>query len=104
MLVSIAAVALAACGSSGSGGDDASDGPLRIGAIPDQDPEQLARLHGSLAGYLSEELQTEVEYVPVTDYAAAVSLFAAGDLDLVWFGGLTGVQARLQTPDSVVVA
>ena len=28
----------------------------------------------------------KVEYVPVVDYASAVSLFRAGDLDLVWFG------------------
>ena len=26
------------------------------------------------------------------------------DLDLVWFGGLSGVQARLQTPNSIVIA
>lgn len=45
-----------------------------------------------------------MEYVPVVDYAASVTLFRTGDLDLVWFGGLTGVQARLQTPDSVIVA
>lgn len=40
----------------------------------------------------------------MNDYAAAVSLFRAGDLDLVWFGGLTGVQARLQTPGATVLA
>jgi phosphonate transport system substrate-binding protein len=84
----------------------ASDEPrvLRIGAIPDQDPEKLARLHGGIAEYLASALDAEVEYVPVTDYAAAVTLFSTGDLDLVWFGGLTGVQARLQTPGAVVLA
>jgi phosphonate transport system substrate-binding protein len=40
----------------------------------------------------------------VADYPAAVSQFRAGDLDLVWFGGLTGVQARLQTPGAMVLA
>jgi phosphonate transport system substrate-binding protein len=40
----------------------------------------------------------------VTDYAAAVSAFATGDLDLVWFGGLTGVQARLQAPAARAIA
>jgi phosphonate transport system substrate-binding protein len=34
----------------------------------------------------------------VTDYAASVTAFKVGDLDMVWFGGLTGVQARLQVP------
>ena len=33
-----------------------------------------------------------------------MSLFRTGDLDLVWFGGLTGVQARLQTPGAEPVA
>ena len=37
-----------------------------------------------------------VEYKPVTDYAASVTAFRIGDLDLAWFGGLTGVQACLQ--------
>ena len=32
----------------------------------------------------------------MTEYEAAVTAFRVGDLDLVWFGGLTGVQARLQ--------
>lgn len=70
--------------------------PLKIGAIPDQDPEKLQRLYATVAGYLEKELGIPVEYVPVTDYTAAVTLFKVGDLDLVWFGGLTGVQARLQ--------
>ncbi len=99
------AAVLAACGQASSASDPGEPtGPLRIGAIPDQDPEVLQRLYGTVASSMSEELDLDVEYVPVTDYAAAVSLFRTGDLDLVWFGGLTGVQARLQTPDSVPVA
>jgi phosphonate transport system substrate-binding protein len=70
--------------------------PFVIGAIPDQDPEELQRRFGLLAGYLEQELGVPVEYKPVTDYAASVTAFRVGDLDLVWFGGLTGVQARLQ--------
>ncbi len=77
---------------------------LKISAIPDQDPEKLTTLYGLVSGYLASALGVEVEYVPVTDYAASVSLFRAGDLDLVWFGGLTGVQARLQTDGAVIVA
>lgn len=70
--------------------------PLVIGAIPDQEPQELQRLYGQVSEYLSEALGVPVEYLPVTDYTAAVSLFRIGDLDLVWYGGLTGVQARLQ--------
>ncbi|MGY1820960.1 putative selenate ABC transporter substrate-binding protein [Geodermatophilus sp. SYSU D00079] len=82
----------------------AEAGPLRIGAIPDQDPELLQRLYGTVADSMSAALDLDVEYHPVTDYGAAVSLFRTGDLDLVWFGGLTGVQARLQTPGAEPIA
>ncbi|WP_413743961.1 putative selenate ABC transporter substrate-binding protein [Synechococcus sp. MIT S9451] len=77
---------------------------LRIGAIPDQNPEKLNRLYGLLAQELSQKLQVPVRYVPVSNYPAAVSAFRTGGLDVVWFGGLTGVQARLQTPGATVLA
>ena len=94
-------VALSGC--SGSATDGATS-PLRIGAIPDQNPEKLNRLYSTLSDELSDQLDVEVKYVPVSNYAAAVSAFRSGSLDLVWFGGLTGVQARLQTPGSQVLA
>ena len=77
---------------------------LQIGAIPDQNPEKLNRLYGTLSEELSEKLDVPVRYGPVSNYAAAVSAFRTGSLDLVWFGGLTGVQARLQTPGARVLA
>ena len=77
---------------------------LRISAIPDQNPEKLNRLYGQVAQQLSKQLGVPVQYVPVIDYAAAVSAFRTGNLDLVWFGGLTGVQARLQKPGAQVIA
>lgn len=92
-------VVAAACG--GDGGGEAT---FTIGAIPDQDPEKLQRTYGELATYLEESLGVSVEYVPVTDYAAAVTAFRVGELDMVWFGGLTGVQARLQVPGAHAVA
>lgn len=78
--------------------------PLIAGAIPDQDPEKLQRLYGKVTAYLSQELDVPVEYKPVTDYTAAVTAFKVGDLDLVWFGGLTGTQARLQVPGAEAIA
>ena len=77
---------------------------LRISAIPDVTPERLKEINSTVAKYLASKLDVNVEFVPVADYPAAVSLFRTGDLDLVWFGGLTGVQARLQTPGSTVLA
>ncbi|GAB3364243.1 putative selenate ABC transporter substrate-binding protein [Modestobacter lapidis] len=97
----VLAAGLAACGDRTSlvaAAPSGSTGRLSIGAIPDQDPEVLQRLYRTVADSMSGALDLDVAYQPVTDYAAAVSLFRTGDLDLVWFGGLTGVQARLQTP------
>ncbi|MBE9181458.1 putative selenate ABC transporter substrate-binding protein [Oculatella sp. LEGE 06141] len=97
---------LAACtpDSSSSSNEDAATQPLVTSAIPDQDPEKLQRLYSKLADYLETELGVPVEYKPVTDYAAAVTAFRVGDLDMVWFGGLTGVQARLQVPGAEAIA
>ncbi|MEM7272458.1 MAG: putative selenate ABC transporter substrate-binding protein [Actinomycetota bacterium] len=80
------------------------DGELVIGAIPDQDPEILARNYQLVADYLAEEVGVDVRFEPVTEYDAAVTAFRVGDLDLAWFGGLTGVQARLQVDGADAIA
>jgi phosphonate transport system substrate-binding protein len=77
---------------------------LRISAIPDVAPERLKEINSTMAAYLAKKLGVKTEFVPVVDYPAAVSLFRTGDLDLVWFGGLTGVQARLSTPGAQLLA
>ena len=76
---------------------------LRIGAIPDQNQEFLDRRFNLFSSKLSKELDIKVKYIPVFNYVAAVSGFRMKDLDLVWFGGLSGVQARLQTPNSIIL-
>lgn len=103
-----AALALAACGDDAedeAGGKSGASKPtLTIGAIPDQDPQELQRLYGTVAKHLSKTLDVKVEYKPVTDYTAAVTAFRVGDLDLVWFGGLTSVQAQEQVEGAIPVA
>jgi phosphonate transport system substrate-binding protein len=93
-------LALVACGKDAA----TSKQPLPISAIPDQDPERLQRLYGGVATYLSKELGVPVSYKPVTDYTASVTAFKVGELDMVWYGGLTGVQARLQVPGAHAIA
>lgn len=98
---------LTACSSNPVGSSSTTGGTkatLVTGAIPDQDPEKLQRQYSKLATYLEKELGVPVEYKPVTDYTAAVTAFKVGDLDLVWFGGLTGVQARLQVDGAEAIA
>lgn len=99
---------LAACSPKTTGNSATTGGTqsktLAIGAIPDQDPQKLQRQYDKLAAYLQKELGVPVKYKPVTDYTAAVTAFKVGDLELVWFGGLTGVQARLQVPGAEAIA
>ncbi len=96
---------LAACSPDSSGNSSGkSQDPLVVGAIPDQDPQKLQRQYEKLATYLEQELGVPIEYKPVVDYAAAVTAFKVGELELVWFGGLTGVQARLQVPGAEAIA
>lgn len=95
-LLLVPSLLLAGCGAAPTEEASAVQRPLVISAIPDQDPEKLQRLYESLASYLSTELGVPVIYEPVVDYTASVTAFKVGDLDLVWYGGLTGVQARLQ--------
>ncbi len=73
-------------------------------AIPDQDESQLQERFGAIGEYLSEALDMEVRYVPVKSYAAAVSAFRNNQVQLAWFGGLSGVQARARVPGSKALA
>ena len=77
---------------------------LKIGAIPDQNQDVLNKRFNLFSKVLSKELNVKVRYVPVINYVSAVTGFRTKDLDLVWFGGLSGVQARLQTPNAIVIA
>jgi phosphonate transport system substrate-binding protein len=63
----------------------------------------LEERFGSVAEHLSNELDIDVAYVPVTDYATLVTAFKNGDITLAWFGGLTGLQALSFTPDAIPI-
>jgi phosphonate transport system substrate-binding protein len=73
-------------------------------AIPDQDEARLQERFGKVATYLTEELGVEAKYVPVKSYAAAVTAFRNDQVQLAWFGGLSGVRARLLVDGSEAIA
>jgi phosphonate transport system substrate-binding protein len=99
-LVLIVFLGVMACGSTSEG----EGRVLYIGGIPDQDASVLQARFNIMAEYLSEQAGIPVRYHPSVDYAAVVTAYRQGDLHLVWFGGLTGVQARLVTPGSIAFA
>jgi phosphonate transport system substrate-binding protein len=75
---------------------------LRITAIPDESPTELARKAAPLIKYLEGKLGMKVEYTPVTDYAAAVETLVNRKVDLAWFGGFTFVQANVRSGGKVI--
>ena len=77
---------------------------LYFSAIPDDDETRLQERFGKVADYLEEALGVPVAYVPVKDYAASVTAFRNDQIQLAWFGGLSGVQARRMVPGSRAIA
>ena len=73
-------------------------------AIPDQDEARLRERFDKISAYLSKELGVETKYVPVKSYAAAVTAFRNNQVQLAWFGGLSGVRARKLVPGSKAIA
>jgi phosphonate transport system substrate-binding protein len=73
-------------------------------AIPDEDETKLVERFRGIADYLEEKLDVDVRYVPVKSYAAAISAFRNNQVQLAWFGGLSGVQARSLVPGSQAIA
>lgn len=73
-------------------------------AIPDADESRLQQRFNKVAVYLSEKLNVDVKYIPVKSYGAAVTAFRNDQVQLAWFGGLSGVRARTLVPGSEAIA
>ena len=73
-------------------------------AIPDQDETKLKERFSKLAVYLTKELNVDVKFVPVKSYSASIAAFRNNQVQLAWFGGLSGVKARIVVPGSIAIA
>jgi phosphonate transport system substrate-binding protein len=80
----------------------ASDGVLRVSAIPDEAPTELQRKFAPLGKYLEAQTGMKVSFVPVSDYAAVVESLAMKKIDMAWLGGFTFVQAKLRTNGTAI--
>jgi len=99
-LIALAALTLAT--SFTAHAQTATPGVLRVTAIPDESPTELARKFAPLGAYLESKLGMKVEWTPVTDYAAAVETLVNRKVDLAWFGGFTFVQANVRSNGRVI--
>lgn len=77
---------------------------LYFTAIPDEDETRLEERFNKVADYLAEELDVDVRFVPVKSYAASITAFRNNQVQLAWFGGLSGVKARDRVPGSEAIA
>ena len=77
---------------------------LTFTAIPDEDETRLEERFSKVAEYLSAELDVDVRFVAVKSYAASITAFRNNQVQLAWFGGLSGVRARERVPGSEAIA
>jgi len=75
---------------------------LRVTTIPEESASEQQRKFAPLVKYLERQLGMKVEFTPVTDYPAAVEALVNRQVELVWFGGFTFVQAKIRSGDKVV--
>ena len=75
---------------------------FKVTTIPEEAATEQTRKFGPLAKYLESKLGVKVEFTPVNDYAAAVEALVNKQVDLVWFGGFTHVQAQLRSGGKVI--
>ena len=75
---------------------------LRVTTIPEEAATEQMRKFGPLTKYLERTLGTKVDFVPVNDYPAAVEALVNKQVDLVWFGGFTYVQAQIRSGGKII--
>ena len=75
---------------------------FRVTTIPEEAATEQIRKFTPIAQYLEKKLGVKVEFIPVTDYPAAVEAMVNKKIDLVWFGGFTYVQASIRSKGRVI--
>jgi len=75
---------------------------LRVTTIPEEAATEQVRKFGPLVKYLERTLGMKVEFTPVNDYPAAVEALVNKQVDLVWFGGFTHVQAQIRSGGKII--
>jgi len=75
---------------------------LRVTTIPEEAATEQMRKFGPLARYLERQLGMKVEFTPVNDYPAAVEALVNKQVDVVWFGGFTHVQAQIRSGGKII--
>lgn len=75
---------------------------FKVTTIPEEAATEQVRKFGPIVKYLESKLGMKVEFIPVNDYPAAVEAMVNKNVDMVWFGGFTFVQASVRSGGKVV--
>ena len=75
---------------------------LRVTTIPEEVATEQIRKFGPLTKYLERTVGMKVDFVPVNDYPAAVEALVNKQVELVWFGGFTYVQAQIRSGGKII--
>ena len=75
---------------------------LRVTTIPEEAATEQIRKFGPLTKYLERTVGMKVDFVPVNDYPAAVEALVNKQVELVWFGGFTYVQAQIRSGGKII--
>lgn len=75
---------------------------LRVTTIPEEAATEQTRKFGPLTKYLERTVGMKVDFLPVNDYPAAVEALVNKQVELVWFGGFTYVQAQIRSGGKII--
>ena len=75
---------------------------FKITTIPEEAATEQVRKLGPITKYLESKLGMKVEFIPVSDYPAAVEALVNKNVDMVWFGGFTHVQANVRSGGKII--
>jgi phosphonate transport system substrate-binding protein len=70
---------------------------MRVTAIPDANKDTLREDQERIVAWLTARTGCPVEFLPVENYAAAVTALVSGQAEVGWLGGVTTVQAMAQS-------
>ena len=75
---------------------------LRVTTIPEEAATEQIRKFGPLTKYLERTVGMKIDFIPVNDYPAAVEALVNKQVELVWFGGFTYVQAQIRSGGKII--
>ena len=75
---------------------------FKVTTIPEEAATEQVRKFGPIVKYLESKLGMKVEFTAVSDYPAAVEALVNKQVDMVWFGGFTHVQANVRSGGKII--